>query len=244
MDSEIKSRSEDWDNRTRRLLGSEACAHLEKARVLIVGLGGVGGYAAEMLIRSGIGNLCLVDADSVDVTNLNRQIISLNSNIGQSKAKEWKLRAMDINPALHVDCREMFVTPENVSELLDEKFDFVVDCIDTVAPKVSLLAECLTRKIPVISSMGAGGRIHPEKATYTDLWATTNDGLARAVREGLKRRGLRRKLTVVASSEAPRSYSLLEEEKKNKRSSYGTIASLPATFGILLANHVILKLIK
>lgn len=243
MDSEIITTPENWDNRTERLLGNSACQALAKARVLVVGLGGVGGYATEMLIRSGIGNLCLIDADNVDITNLNRQIIALQSNIGESKAEQWRLRALDINPNINIDCRAMFITPENVSDLLDENFDFVVDCIDTVAPKVSLLAECLTRKIPVISSMGAGGRIHPEKVIYTDLWSTANDGLARAVREGLKRRGLRRKLPVVASTEVPQSHSLLSENKRNKRSSYGTIASLPATFGILLANHVIIKLL-
>lgn len=139
----------------------------------------------------------------------------------------------------------MFITPENVPALLEAgNYDFVVDAIDTVAPKVALLSECLRRKIPVVSSMGAGGRTDASKVIVTDLWQTRDDGLARAVRQRLKKAGLRGKLPVVASTELPSSASLIQLNLANKRTSLGTIATVPSTFGILMASYVINSLIK
>lgn len=230
---------ERWNDRTRLLLGESAAARLAAARVFIAGIGGVGGYAAEMLARSGVGHLTLVDADCVSVTNLNRQIIAVIPDIGKPKTDLFERRFLDINPEISVTPLREFISPDNVADMLSEGFDYVIDAIDTVAPKVALLAHCLREKIPVISSMGAGGRVDPTKAGYFDLWETREDGLARAVRQRLKKIGLRRRLDVVASSEAPCSGAVIELDERNKRSSYGTIATIPSVFGILLAAKVI-----
>lgn len=181
------NRSEDRDSRTLALIGEEALSQLHAARVLVVGVGGVGGYAVEMLARTGVGHLTLIDADCVAPSNLNRQLIALESTIGQPKTGIFASRILDINPDIEIDARPEFLQACAVATLLDEGYDFVLDCIDTVAPKVALIAECLRRNIPLISSMGAGGRTDVSKVTYSDLWETREDGLARAVRQRLKR---------------------------------------------------------
>lgn len=230
---------EKWNDRTCLLLGEEAVGKLAKARVFVAGVGGVGGYAAEMLARSGVGHLTLVDADVVSVTNLNRQLIATIPDIGKPKTGLFERRFLDINPEIRVNAVCDFMTPDNIPDMLSGGFDYVVDAIDTVAPKVALIAHCMREKIPVISSMGAGGRLDPTKAGYFDLWETGEDGLARAVRQRLKKLGLRRRLPVVASSEAPKSGAVIELDERNKRSSYGTLAIIPSLFGILLASRVI-----
>lgn len=233
-----------WDDRTVRLTGAEGAARLRAARVLVVGLGGVGGYAAEILARTGVGDLTLIDADCVETTNLNRQIIATRDTIGQPKAMLFAERFHSVNPEARIHAIRDFVTPENAAGLAAVGYDFIVDAIDTVAPKTALLAECLLRKTPVISSMGAGGRLDPSRCGYFDLWETREDGLARAVRQRLKKLGLRRRLPVVASTEAPRQASLIEAPGQNKRTSYGTVAAVPAVFGILLGSYVINKLLR
>lgn len=235
---------ERWDDRTRRLLGDDAVARLEAARVLVVGVGGVGGYAAEMLARSGIGHLTLVDADCVATSNINRQLIASADTVGESKVVLFAERFHKINPKAEINALHMYLEPDNVEELLSEGFDYVIDAIDTVAPKVSLLSHCLISHIPVVSSMGAGGRTDPTKIGYMDIWETRDDGLAKAVRSRLRKAGVRGRMTVVGSTEPPQSHSLLEMESANKRSSYGTLATIPAIFGIMLANKVIVDLAK
>ena len=205
MDSPLNER----DSRSRLLLGDEAMERLRRARVLVAGVGGVGGYAAEMLARTGIGHLALIDADCVAPSNLNRQLIALVSTIGRPKVELFRERFLDINPDIEVDARREFIEPGNVPAILDEGYDYVIDAIDTVAPKVALIAECLRRGVRIISSMGAGGRTDPTRVEYADLWSTREDGLARAVRQRLKKAGLRRPLRVVASTEAPRSASII-----------------------------------
>lgn len=244
MENQNMNDTEQWDDRTRTLIGGDACRRLAEARVLVVGVGGVGGYAAEMLARSGVGHLTLIDADDVAPTNLNRQLIALRSTLGQPKTDLFARRFKDINSGVDVEPLRIFLNPENVDEILDRGFDFVVDAIDTVAPKTSLIAGCLRRGMRIISSMGAGGRLDPTKVGYADLWSTTEDGLARAVRQRLKKMGLRRPLKVVASSEAPRRRSVIDLDLPNKRSSYGTLPTIPSLFGIYLASHVIQKLIN
>lgn len=244
MENQNMNDTEQWDDRTRTLIGGDACRRLAEARVLVVGVGGVGGYAAEMLARSGVGHLTLIDADDVAPTNLNRQLIALRSTLGQPKTDLFARRFKDINSGVDVEPLRIFLNPENVDEILDRGFDYVVDAIDTVAPKTSLIAGCLRRGMRIISSMGAGGRLDPTKVGYADLWSTTEDGLARAVRQRLKKMGLRRPLKVVASSEAPRRRSVIDLDLPNKRSSYGTLPTIPSLFGIYLASHVIQKLIN
>ncbi len=243
MDSAQKSiLNGHWQDRTELLLGEDAKQRLSQARVLVVGVGGVGGYAAEMLARTGVGKLTLLDSDNVDVTNINRQLIALHSTIGKSKVELFANRFRDISPDIIVVPRELYLTPDNVSAILDEGYDYVIDAIDTVAPKVALISECHNRKIPIISSMGAGGRTDPAKVCITDIWNTSEDGLARAVRQRLKKRGLKIPLKVVCSREAPKKSSLINLNQENKLSSFGTIATIPAIFGIMLASEVIRKL--
>ncbi|MCM1005941.1 MAG: tRNA threonylcarbamoyladenosine dehydratase [Prevotella sp.] len=234
--------SDEWNSRTLRLIGEQGVKALSELRVLIAGVGGVGGYVAEMLARSGAGHLTLIDSDTVAPSNLNRQIIALTGQTGQPKVALFKERIAHINPECEVTAVEQYLTADNVEAMLAPGFDFVADCIDTVAPKVALLAACKARKINVISSMGAGGRMDPTRVQYADLWETQQDGLARAVREAFKRRGRRPSIKVVYSSEPPRSRSLIvEQNRDNKRTGYGTLATIPALFGIYMASYIINK---
>lgn len=233
---------ESWNDRTLRLLGEESVDRLSRASVLVVGVGGVGGYAAEMLVRSGVGKLTLIDADSVAPSNLNRQLIATRSTIGMPKTIMYAERFHDINPEACIDALQIYLTADQTDELLDSGFDYVLDCIDTVAPKVALLSRCMRRRIPVISSMGAGGRVDPTKVGYADIWSTREDGLARAVRQNFRKLGIKGELLTVSSTEAPDRGAIIDVHSENKRSSYGTLPTIPSLFGILMANHVIRKL--
>lgn len=231
-----------WVSRTRRLLGEDAVGRLAKARVAVIGTGGVGGYAVETLARCGIGHLTIVDADDVATSNINRQLVALQSTVGEAKVELFARRCRDINPEIEVNAVKEFISPDNVETLLGEAYDYVIDAIDTVAPKMAVITHCLQNNIPIISSMGAGGRVDPTRIGYFNIWDTREDGLARAVRQRLKKAGMHKSLRVVASTEAPHQQAVIELSERNKRSSYGTIISIPAIFGIYLANHVILKL--
>lgn len=232
--------SENWDDRTRALLGDYAIRRLEQASVFVAGLGGVGGYAVEMLGRTGIGHLTIVDSDDVALTNLNRQLIATTTTLGKKKGDLFAERLKSINPHIDVEVINEFITPENVKLLLfSRRFDYVVDAIDTVAPKVALLLACLEQGIKVVSSMGAGGRKDPAKVCYSDLWVTRDDGLARAVRQRLKKAGMRKPLPVVCSTELPSASALVKVETDNKLTSFGTTAIVPSIFGIFLASKVI-----
>ena len=231
--------AEHWYSRTEALLGPPGVERLRRARVLVVGIGGVGGYTAEMLVRSGVGHITIVDADCVAPSNINRQPVARHSTIGKSKVLLAAEEFRDINPDCDVEALQSFLTPESVEPLLSRGFDFVADCIDTVAPKVALLAGCVATRTKVISSMGAGGRIDPSQVVVSRLWETREDGLARAVRQAFKKRGTRPMIPVVYSPEAPRKSALIEVEMQNKRTSFGTLATVPAVFGILMANHII-----
>lgn len=235
---------ETWNQRTELLLGREVTNILAQSRVLVVGVGGVGAYAVEMLVRAGVGQVDIVDGDTVGETNLNRQLPALATTIGLPKTAVMEERMRAINPALKMHARQEFITVESVPLLFEnDGYDFVIDAIDAVAPKVALIEHCLTHKIRIISSMGAGGRLDPSKVRYADLWETYNDGLAKAVRTRLKAKGARRKLPVVWSEEAPaREAVMLTDEIANKRSSYGTVSYLPAVFGCFLGAYVIRKI--
>lgn len=235
---------DDWKQRTELLLGSGGVATLSRSRVLVVGVGGVGAYAVEMLARAGVGKLDIVDGDNVGVTNVNRQLPALHSTVGQPKVEVMCRRIADINPEVEVKAINCFITEDSVRMLLDGgNYDFVVDAIDSVAPKVALIKHCLASGLRIISSMGAGGRIDASKVRYADLWETYNDGLAKVVRTRLKAEGIRRKLPVVWSEEMPEKAAvMLTDEIANKRSSYGTVSYLPAIFGCMLGAYVIRKL--
>lgn len=233
-----------YNQRTVLLLGKEAVEKLAGSHVLVVGVGGVGGYAVEMLARSGVGRLTIVDADVVSPSNINRQLPALISTIGVSKVNVMGKRVKDINADCQINVVDRFISVDNVEELLDDvNPDFVVDAIDSVAPKVELIAQCYRRNTKIISSMGAGGRIDPSQVKYADIADTFHDGLARAVRQRLKQRGITQGVKVVFSTEQARKSSLmLTNEMQNKVSSFGTVAWLPAIFGIMLAAYVINRL--
>lgn len=235
---------DNWQERTRLVLGEERCGRLGRASVAVVGTGGVGAYAAEMLCRAGVGRLTLIDADRVAPSNINRQLPALHSTVGQKKVDVLTRRFLDINPQIRLDARAAYLTPDDVPALLDEGYDFVVDAIDTIAPKCALLVEALRRRQPIVSSMGAGAKTDITQVRQDDLWHTYHCGLAKAVRHNLARAGLRGwKLPVVFSTEqADRAAVMTVEGERNKKTTAGTVSYMPATFGCFLAAYVIRKL--
>ena len=235
---------EDWKQRTRLLLGDEKIERLRDARVLVVGLGGVGAYAAEMLCRAGVGHLTLVDADTVQPTNLNRQLPALHSTLGRSKAEVLAERFRDINPEVELNVLPVLLKDEQIPELLDtNRFDFVVDAIDTLAPKCHLIAEALRRRLKIVSSMGAGAKSDITQIRFADIWDTYHCGLSKAVRKRLQKMGIRHKLPVVFSTEQADPHAvLLTEDETNKKSTCGTVSYMPAVFGCYLAEYVIKRL--
>ena len=233
--------AEHWLQRTELLFGAEKMKRLHDAHVLVVGTGGVGAYAAEMICRAGVGRLTLVDADEVQITNLNRQLPAMHSTLGQPKVKILADRFRDINPELQVEVRAAYLTEEDIPQLLDsEKFSFIVDAIDTITPKCTLISEAWKRHIPIVSSMGAGAKHDLSKIQFADLWDTYHCGLSKAVRKRLQKMGPRRKLPVVFSTEqADTNAILLVNNEKNKKSTAGTVSYMPAVFGCYLAQYVI-----
>lgn len=235
---------EDWKQRTRLLLGEEKSERLRQAHVLVVGVGGVGAYAAEMLCRAGIGRLTLVDADTVQLTNINRQLPALHSTLGQPKVEVLAARFRDINPEVELTVLPVFLKDENIPQLLDaDRYDFVVDAIDTLAPKCHLIAEALRRRIKIVSSMGAGAKSDITQIRFADIWDTYHCGLSKAVRKRLQKMGIRHKLPVVFSTEqADPKAVLLTDDERNKKSTCGTVSYMPAVFGCYLAEYVIRRL--
>ena len=234
---------EEWMQRTSLLLSEEKCAHLQASRVLVVGVGGVGAYAAEMLVRAGVGRMTILDSDAVAPSNINRQLVALHSTVGLDKVDVLAARLYDINPHLELSPRKCYLDVDGVEALLQEGYDFVVDAIDTVAPKVALLASCMRQSIAVVSSMGAGARINPSQIRYADIADTFHCGLARAVRTRLRKMGVKGKLPVVFSTEEPRAEAVQEViGERNKRTTVGTVSYMPAIFGCFLASYVIRKL--
>jgi len=232
-------------SRTVLLLGEKSFKKLQNAHVLIVGLGGVGGYAAEQLARAGIGKLTLIDADTVNESNLNRQIIALHSTVGKNKTDILEIRLKDINPKIEVIKKQVFITHENIKTLMqDIKPDYVVDAVDTLMPKVNLINTCLKHNIPLVSSMGAGGRFNPEKVHIADIADTYNCGLARMLRKRLHKFGIRTGFKAVFSSEKVKPEHIILEESKNKKTNVGTISYMPAIFGLFCASVVIQDLIE
>ena len=235
---------EDWKQRTRLLLGEEKSERLHQAHVLVVGVGGVGAYAAEMLCRAGVGRLTLVDADTVQPTNINRQLPALHSTLGQPKVEVLAARFRDINPEVELTVLPVFLKDENIPQLLDAaRYDFVVDAIDTLAPKCYLIAEALRRRIKIVSSMGAGAKSDITQIRFADIWDTYHCGLSKAVRKRLQKMGIRHKLPVVFSTEqADPKAVLLTDDERNKKSTCGTVSYMPAVFGCYLAEYVIRRL--
>ena len=234
---------EEWLSRTSLLVGEEALARLQQSHVLVVGVGGGGAYAAEMIVRAGVGRITLLDADEVEASNLNRQLVALCSTLGRPKVDVLRQRLLDINPPLHIEACARYLEAGDVETLLDGGFDFVVDAIDTLAPQVALLAACVRRQVPVLSSMGAGPRLAPAAVAYAEISKTSRCGLAREVRRRLRAAGIERGVAVVYSTEEPVASAIRTVEgERNKRSVTGTVSYLPALFGCYLAAHVIRQL--
>ncbi|WP_087207311.1 tRNA threonylcarbamoyladenosine dehydratase [Bacteroides sp. An269] len=234
----------EWQQRTELLLGKDKTERLHRAHVLVVGLGGVGAYAAEMLCRAGVGQLTLVDADTVQPSNINRQLPALHSTLGQTKAEVLAARFRDINPDIQLKVLPVYLKDEAIPALLDSaRFDFIVDAIDTVAPKCYLIYHALQRGLKIVSSMGAGAKKDITQIRFADLWETYHCGLSKAVRKRLQKMGMKRKLPVVFSTEQadPEAVMLVDGEQ-NKKSTAGTVSYMPAVFGCYLAEYVIRKL--
>lgn len=234
----------EWQQRTQLLLGDEKMGRLHRAHVLVVGLGGVGAYAAEMICRAGVGRMTIVDADTVQPTNINRQLPALHSTVGRKKAEVLQARYKDINPDLELTVLPVFLKDENIPELLDAaSYDFVVDAIDTLSPKCHLIVEAMKRHIKIVSSMGAGAKSDITQVRFADIWETYHCGLSKAVRKRLQKMGIKRKLPVVFSTEqADPNAVLLTDDEMNKKSTCGTVSYMPAVFGCYLAEYVIKRL--
>ena len=226
-----------WKQRTELLLGEDKMARLQSAHVLVVGLGGVGAYAAEMICRAGVGRMTIVDADTVQITNLNRQLPAMHSTLGMFKADVLEARFKDINPDLELKVLPVFLKDENIPDLLDaDEYDFIVDAIDTLSPKCYLIYHALQRRIKIVSSMGAGAKSDITQVRFADLWDTYHCGLSKAVRKRLQKMGVKRKVPVVFSTEqADPKAVLLTDDEMNKKSTCGTVSYMPAVFGCYLA---------
>lgn len=234
--------ADNWLQRGTLLLGEEKQERLKNARLLIVGLGGVGSWAAEMLCRAGSGAMTIVDADVVDVTNINRQMPALVSTVGQPKCNVVAERLRAINPDIKLDVKQMFIESENIDELLDgQEYDFVVDAIDTLEPKCALIRGCWQRDIKIISSMGAGAKCNLADIRTADLWKSEQCTLAKNVRRMLRDAKGKHRLPVVYSMEAPRKDAIAPNPNGGKPI-IGSLAYFTATFGCYITEYVIKNL--
>ena len=233
-----------WMSRTQLLLGDESIELLMSKHVLVVGLGGVGGICAEMIARAGVGKLTIVDADTIDLSNTNRQIPALHSTAGLLKTEVMAARLKDINPQIDLTIKTIYIKEAETNILLDEcHYDYAVDCIDTLSPKVYFIKSCIERKIPIVSSLGAGGKIDPSQIVITDISKSYQCNLASYVRKKLHAFGIYKGLTVVFSAEKVDQSKVIETEKAfPKKSIIGTISYMPAIFGCMAASVVIRNL--
>lgn len=237
---------ENWQERTAILLGDKTLESLRLKRVLVVGLGGVGAYAAEMLCRAGVENLILMDSDVVNISNKNRQLIALDSTIGKAKCDVLASRLKDINANVNLTLVQQYLEMENVEALFAQfgELDYVVDAIDTLAPKISLIKYCYSNKIPFVSSMGSGAKMDVTKIRIADISKSYNCPLAYMLRKKLRKEGISKGFKVVFSEELPNKDAIVPMEERNKKSQVGTISYLPAVFGCACAQAAIEYLVK
>lgn len=233
-----------WLGRTSLLIGEENVRLLNSKHVMVVGMGGVGSFAAEFICRSGIGKMTIIDGDVVDPTNRNRQLPALSTNHGISKADIMAERLRAINPELQLNVIKSFINPEMVEELIALNPDYIIDAIDSITPKITFLSHAYNRNIPVVSSMGAGAKLDPTQLKVVDISKTVICPFAQQIRKQLKKRNIYKGIKVVFSPEPPIKESLMLTDGSNfKKSAYGTISYLPATFGSVCASVVIRDLI-
>ncbi len=234
----------DWLERTELLLGSDKLDIIKGANILVVGVGGVGAYAAEMIARAGVGRMTIADADQVSASNINRQLVALHSTIGKNKTDILASRLRDINPALELTVVAEYIKDELTDTLLDSApFDYIVDAIDTLSPKAALIEGALKRSIPIVSSMGAGAKTDPTLMEIKDISKSHHCPLAHMLRKRLHKMGIHKGFYAVFSPEAVRPGAMILCEERNKKSNVGTISYLPALFGIGCASVVIRSLV-
>ena len=235
-----------WLSRTELLIGKKALEKLAISHIMIVGLGGVGSFAAEFIVRSGVGEITIIDGDIVDPTNRNRQLPALATNHGEYKADIMEARLKAINPQITIHTIKQFITPENVAVHLNNKIDYIIDAIDSITPKITFMVAAYQLNIPIISSMGAGGKMDPSVLSVCDISKTYNCVFAQQIRKMLKvNHQIKRGIECVFSPELPNKTSLILTDGTNyKKSAYGTISYMPAMFGAVAASVVIRKLIS
>ena len=236
---------EAWKERTQLLVGPEGLERLFEGSVAVIGLGGVGAYAAEMLCRAGVGHLILLDSDVVSESNKNRQLIALDSTIGKPKSAVLAERLKDINPDVRLTLINCYLEEGSIQQLLGEhKVDFLVDAIDTLAPKIALIKYCVESGIPHVSSMGAGAKFDATAVRLADLSKSYNCPLAYILRKKLRKVGISKGFKVVFSEELPRREAIVAVEERYKKSNVGTISYLPAVFGCVCAQAAVEHLLK
>ena len=235
-----------WLSRTELLIGKKSLEKLAKSHIMIVGLGGVGSFAAEFIVRSGIGEVTIIDGDIVDPTNRNRQLPALATNHGEYKADIMEARLKAINPQITIHTIKQFITPEMVAVHLNNNIDYIIDAIDSITPKITFMVAAYHLNIPIISSMGAGGKMDPTVLSVCDISKTYNCVFAQQIRKMLKvNHQIKKGIECVFSPELPNKTSLILTDGTNyKKSAYGTISYMPAMFGAVAASVVIRKLIS
>ncbi|GAA4769010.1 MULTISPECIES: tRNA threonylcarbamoyladenosine dehydratase [Flavobacterium] len=234
-----------WQERAELLFKTEGLEKLKNANVLVVGMGGVGSFAAEFVARAGVGKMTIVDGDVVDITNINRQLPALHSTVGLPKVQLMAARLLDINPDLDLTVVQEFLSPERANEIVTNEFDYVMDCIDSVTPKLNLILAAKRKKIKIISNMGAGGKFEASKVCVKDISKTDYCPLAKQVRRRLKTEGISSGVKVVYSFERPDYSSVKMTDGSNfKKSFYGTNSWMPALFGLHAAETVVKYLLK
>ncbi len=227
------------------MLGEEGLQRLARSRVAVVGLGGVGAMAAEMIARAGVGHMILVDADTVSESNINRQLPALRSTVGEYKCDVVRYRLLDINPALEVQCIKEFLSEENIPQLLGSlELDCLLDCIDTLSPKIALVQHCLSSGVHLVSSMGSGSKRDATRVRVDDISRTIQCPLARMLRKRLHKLGIDTGFTAVYSTERPDKSSVVIEETRNKKSQTGTVSYMPAVFGCVCAQAALMHIVS
>lgn len=228
-----------WNDRTQLLIGEKGVAKLQHAHVLVAGLGGVGGAAAEMLVRAGIGELSIADGDHIHETNINRQLIATHSTVGKRKTEAWAARLLDINPNLKLHVHSIYLKDETLESLVGQKYSVIIDAIDTLSPKTYLIYTACSLGTPLVSSLGSGGRLDPTAIRISPFWEIENCRLARHLRKRLRRLNVNTPFPAVHSTEAALKQSVMLHEEENKKSRVGVISYIPNIFGAMAAGEAI-----
>jgi len=236
--------SDAWMSRTKLLVKEEGLEKLKAAHVMVIGMGGVGSFAAEFIARAGVGEMTIIDGDVVDPSNRNRQLPALATTHGVPKTTVMAERLLAINPELKLNVKQEFIQPEVIASIFEKKYAYVIEAIDSITPKLTVISECIKNDQPIVSSMGAGAKLDPTQIRIVDISKTYNCPFAQYIRKRLKEFGIKKGLKVAFSAELPIKESLMLTDGSNfKKSAYGTISYLPAAFGGACASVVIRDII-